>query len=122
MKKKLKIAMVSSYDLSYTGGVGEHLFFLSRELKKRGHRVHIYGPTRNLYPYENYHAISKSIDILSLGGHSLGFMANVDQGNNAILKMDKKNYDLVHFHDPYVPFVNSEIIKNVKAPKVASFH
>lgn len=114
--------MVLSYDPSHTGGVQEHLFFLSRAMTARGHHVDIYGPTGEVYSYKNYHQISKPWFLPSLGGNSINITTELNHGGKLIQKMDKKNYDLIHFHDPYIPFVNFEIIKNVDAPKVASFH
>lgn len=113
--------MVMPYDPSQTGGAQEHLYFLSRALNKLGHKVDIYGPTGKGYKYKNYYNISKPL-FVSIGGNAFNLTTELNQSKKLILSMDKKKYHLLHFHDYHIPFVNSEIIKNVKIPKVASFH
>ncbi len=113
--------MFFSSDPSTAGGVQEHILFLTRELRKRGHKITIFGPEKNVLPYLNYRPIAKSV------------ILPVPNGNWANITLEKKektishiisrgSFDLIHVHEPYVPFINWEIIKDNTLPKVATFH
>ncbi len=121
MKKKLKIAMFFSSDPSQAGGVQEHVFHLSRQLSKLGHKIDIYGPEKNILPYINYHPISKSVTVPVPNGNWANFTVKKSKINLTEMLKEKK-YDLVHVHEPYIPFINWELMTESTIPKVATFH
>ena len=121
MKKKLKIAMFFSSDPSQAGGVQEHVFNLSKHLRILGHKVDIYGPEKNILPYINYHPISKSITVPIPNGNWANFtIKTINEDLVTLLK--RKNYDLIHIQEPYIPFINWEVMNESTIPKVATFH
>ncbi|MBI5127068.1 glycosyltransferase family 4 protein [Candidatus Roizmanbacteria bacterium] len=121
MKKRLKIAMFFSSDPSTAGGVQEHILFLTKELRKRGHKITIFGPEKNVLPYINYRVIAKSV-ILPVPNGNWGNIT-LEKKDKIISKIIKQGgFDLIHIHEPYIPFINWEIIKDVTLPKVATFH
>ncbi|MEK7634178.1 MAG: glycosyltransferase family 4 protein [Patescibacteria group bacterium] len=122
MPKHLKIAMFFSSDPSAAGGVQEHIYNLSKILDSFGHKIDVYGPEKNILQYLNYSSISKSIKIpIPNGGWS---NITIERKNNKLLinKINKKNYDIIHIHEPYIPFVGWEIMKKTQSKKVATFH
>lgn len=121
MKKKLKIAMFFSSDPSQAGGVQEHVLNLSKHLSVLGHRIDIYGPERNILPYVNYHPISKSITVPIPNGNWANFTLKMNK-INLINILKQKNYDLIHIQEPYIPFINWEVMNETTIPKVATFH
>jgi len=121
MLKRLKIAIFFSSDPSQAGGVQEHVFNLSRHLSILGHKVDIYGPEKNILPYINYHPISKSITVPIPNGNWANFTIKNDGKNLGGLLKEKK-YDLIHIQEPYIPFINWEIMNESTIPKVATFH
>lgn len=121
MKKKLKIAMFFSSDPSHAGGVQEHVFNLSRHLSILGHKIDIYGPEKNILLYTNYHPISKSITVPIPNGNWGNFTVKIID-ENLVSLLKRKNYDLIHIHEPYIPFINWEIMNETIIPKVATFH
>jgi len=122
MKKKLKIAMFFSSDPAHAGGVQEHIFYLSKELAKLGHKIDIFGPENNILPYKNYHPIAKAVGLPIPNGNLANITVDISEGTGILKKVNFDKYDLIHIHEPYTPFINWEIIKNVKKPKVATFH
>ena len=122
MKRKLKIAMVFSYDPSRAGGVQEHVRSLSNCLYRRGHHIDIYGPEKNIHKFINYNSIAKSVRLPLPGGSWANITAEKNNIKKIVNKFNKEKYDIIHFHDPFVPFVAWEIMKKTKSIKVATFH
>ncbi|MCL4364230.1 glycosyltransferase family 4 protein [Patescibacteria group bacterium] len=122
MPKHLRIAMFFASDPATAGGVQEHVYFLSRELRKLGHQVDIFGPGKTLLPFRNYQSIGNSITIPLLSGNQ-GNITLIDEKKQSILEeLSTKKYDLIHIHEPYIPFINWEVMKIVDAPKVTTYH
>ncbi|MFA6532546.1 MAG: glycosyltransferase family 4 protein [Patescibacteria group bacterium] len=122
MKKKLKIAMIFSSDPSKAGGVQEHILYLSKELTKLGHHVDIYGPEKNVYPYINYHSISKVVILPVPNGNWANITVKNDEKHEVAEIIEKGKFDIIHIHEPYIPFINWDVYKNTSAVKVATFH
>lgn len=122
MLKRLKIAMLLSYDPSQTGGVQEHIHLLSHSMQDLGHQVDIYGPDKNIYEFINYHSIAKSIRIPIPNGSWSNITIEKQDMKELMVEFNKKKYDIVHIHDPYVPFVGWEIMKKTQSKKIATFH
>jgi len=121
MKKKLKIAMFFSSDASQSGGVQEHTFFLSKELERNGHHIDIYGTEKNLLPFNNYNGVAKSIELPLPNGNWGNITVENDYGKNIAEKINQKKYDLIHIHEPQIPFVSWEMMKT-NLPKVTTYH
>lgn len=122
MKKKLKIAMLFSSDPSQAGGVQEHVFYLTKELKKLGHRVDIFGPENNIIPYLNYHPIAKAVNMPIPNGNWANITVKNDEKHEVSEIIEKGKFDIIHIHEPYIPFINWEVYKNTSVIKVATFH
>ncbi|EKE14717.1 MAG: hypothetical protein ACD_12C00328G0002 [uncultured bacterium] len=122
MKKKLKIAMFFSYDPSQAGGVQEHVRLLSNGLGNLGHAVDVYGPENSIHKFMNYSPIAKSIRIPVPNGSWANITLEKSNVKKIINKLNNKKYDLIHIHDPYVPFIGWEIMKKTHPMKVATFH
>jgi len=122
MSKHLKIAMFFSSDPAHAGGVQEHVFYLSKELEELGHKIDIFGPENNILPYKNYRSIARTVKLPVPNGNSVNITLDISEEASVLKKVNFDKYDLIHIHEPYVPFINWEIIKNVGRPKVATFH
>ncbi len=122
MKKKLKIAMIFSCDPSQAGGVQEHLRLLSNSLHDLGHTIDIYGPENSIYKFINYYPIAKSIIVPVPNGSWTNITVEKQNIKKLVNLLNKKKYDIIHIHDPYVPFVGWEIIKKTESKKIATFH
>jgi hypothetical protein len=62
-RKNLRIAMFFSSNPSSTGGVQEHVLYLSRQLRKMGHSVTIFGPEGKSSMYQDYRTIGYTIQL-----------------------------------------------------------
>lgn len=122
MPKRLKIAMFFSSDPSQAGGVQEHVNHLSRNLSSLGHKIDIYGPEKNILQYINYHPVTRSIKIPIPNGNWSNVTVEKENNEQLINKINQRNYDIIHIHEPYIPFVGWEIMKKTKSKKVATFH
>ena len=122
MKKKLKIAMIFSSDPSQAGGVQEHIFYLSKELAKLGHKIDIFGPEKNILPYINYHPIAKAVRLPIPNGNWGNITVKNDEKHEVAEIIENGKFDLIHIHEPYIPFINWDVYKNTTATKVATFH
>ncbi len=122
MKKHLKIAMIFSYDPSQAGGVQEHVRSLSSNLHNLGHQIDIYGPEKNIHQFINYYPMAKSIRVPIPNGSWGSITVEKQKIKPLINLLNKKKYDIIHIHDPYVPFVGWEIMKKTQSKKVATFH
>lgn len=122
MKKRLKVAMVFSCDPSEAGGVQEHVRSLSNNLHNLGHQIDIYGPEKNIHRFMNYYPIAKSVKVPVPNGSWSNITIEKQDIKELVNRFNKKKYDIIHIHDPYVPFVSWEIIKKTNSKKVATFH
>jgi len=122
MKKKLKIAIVFSSDPSQAGGVQEHIYNLTKELAKLGHKINIFGPENNKIPFINYHPIAKAVKLPVPNGNWSNITIKNNQKYKASQILEKEKFHIIHIHEPYIPFVNWDIFGNTSATKVATFH
>lgn len=122
MKKKLKIAMFFSSNASQAGGDKEHILNLSTYLINKGHKIDIYGPKNNIYPFKNYFKITKSIFLPLPGWNNVSVNTPIKEGRIITNEINKRNYDIIHIHDPHTPFFTYELMREVKGIKIATFH
>lgn len=122
MKKKLKIAIVFSSDPSQAGGVQEHIYNLTKELAKLGHKINIFGPENNKIPFINYHPIAKAVKLPVPNGNWSNITIKNNEKYKASQILEKEKFHIIHIHEPYIPFVNWDIFGNTSATKVATFH
>ncbi len=121
MSKRLKIAMFFSSDASQAGGVQEHVYYLSKHLSDLGHEVTVLGPEKNILPYINYKSVAKSL-VIPLPSGNRGNITIENENSKKIFRKINKNYDIVHIHEPYIPFVSWELMKLIKIPKIVTYH
>ena len=99
MKKKLKIAMYVSSNASQAGGDKEHILNLSTYLNDKGHKVDIYGPINNIYPFKNYFPITESIFLP--GKNNVAVNIPLRESKEIIHKINLRKYDIIHIHDVF---------------------
>ncbi|MBA2757304.1 MAG: glycosyltransferase family 4 protein [Chloroflexi bacterium] len=119
----MKIGLVCPYIYPDNGGVAQHVRFLYENLRLRGHDVRIltasHGPQR-----------SSEGDIIRLGvGFSVPINASVGTLTfsprylGQIRRMlDHERFDLLHFHEPFVPFLSLFLLRESNSVNIATFH
>jgi phosphatidylinositol alpha-mannosyltransferase len=119
----MKIGLVCPYIYPDAGGVAQHVGYLYENLRLRGHDVRIitasHGPQR-----------ASEGDVIRLG---VGFSVptNGSMGTltfsprylpqiRAMLRHER--FDLLHFHEPFVPFLSLFLLRESTSVNVATFH
>ena len=120
----MKIALVSPYDFDYPGGVTRHIETLACELQARGHTVKILAPCSS-----SSEGIGK-VEIVPCGRPvpipTAGSVARVSlsiwlQPRLKRMLRDER-FDVVHIHEPFMPFLPWVIADISPTTTVATFH
>ncbi len=119
----LKIGIVTPYGYPHPGGVNEHVRFTYDAMRRMGHDVWIitskYGRERE-----------SEGDIIRLGtgwaAPANGSVGRVTLGlrfkRQAREVLEAENFDILHFHEPFVPFLSPTMLDQSKTVNVATFH
>jgi phosphatidylinositol alpha-mannosyltransferase len=119
----VKIGLVCPYIYPASGGVAQHVQFLYQGLRQRGHDVRIltasHGPQR-----------ASEGDIIRLGvgvsvpiNASVGTLTFSPRYLGQIGKMlERERFDILHFHEPFVPFLSLFLLRESTSVNIATFH
>lgn len=117
--KPLKIGLFIASDPSTTGGIQEYVYRLMLEFEKQNHIVTVYGPrpeNKLLYPFTRYVPVSKTYHV----NLKNGFQPTI---NGPIFPLINFNEDILHIHEPYIPFITGRApFISSALVKIASFH
>jgi phosphatidylinositol alpha-mannosyltransferase len=119
----VKIGLVTPYIYPLPGGVNAHVQHLYENLRLRGHDVRIistrHGPQK-----------SSEGDVIRLGwGFSVPTNGSVGtvtidhrlrEGAREVL--EREGFDLLHFHEPFVPFLSLVLLLESRSVNVGTFH
>lgn len=119
--KKLRIAMFTSSHPGKAGGVQEHILYLSEELRNMGHTVNIYGPKPAKNRFKNYHIMGNKFMIPMPAGNdgSVHLLREQDYPEKIF---SPNKYDILHMHEPYIPFAGWSVLERSGIPVVSTFH
>jgi phosphatidylinositol alpha-mannosyltransferase len=119
----MKIGLVCPYIYPAPGGVAQHVKFLYEGLRLRGHDVRIltasHGPQR-----------ASEGDIIRLG---VGFSVPINASVGTLTfsprylsqigaMLEREKFDVLHFHEPFVPFLSLFLLRESTSVNVATFH
>jgi phosphatidyl-myo-inositol alpha-mannosyltransferase len=119
----VKIGLVTPYIYPLPGGVNAHVRHLYENLKARGHDVRIissrHGPQR-----------ASEGDVIRLGfgvsvptNGSIGTLTISHRYREVVREvLDREQFDLLHFHEPFVPFLSLFLLLESRSVNVATFH
>jgi phosphatidylinositol alpha-mannosyltransferase len=119
----VKIGLVTPYVYPLPGGVNEHVRFLYENLRLRGHDVRIITSSHGLQRSSEGDVIriGKGFSVPSNG--SVGTVTvsprYVSQVKNVLAQ---ERFDLLHFHEPFVPFLSLIVLRQSTSVNVATFH
>src|SRR5258708_34054495 len=119
----MKIGLVSPYVYPLPGGVTQHVRYLYENLRLRGHDVRILTPSHGLQR-------ASEGDIIRIGkGFSMpvnGSVGTITLSPRFVSQvrdmLEREQFDLLHFHEPFVPFLSPIILRLSTSVNIATFH
>jgi phosphatidylinositol alpha-mannosyltransferase len=119
----MKIGLVSPYVYPLPGGVTQHVHYLYENLRKRGHTVRILTSSHGLQR-------TSEGDVIRLGkGFSMpanGSMGTVTLSPRYVSQvqdlLERERFDVLHFHEPFVPFLSLVILRQSQSVNIGTFH
>ncbi len=117
-KNSLRVANLVPYELDAIGGVQEYLKHYQQHMKVFGHQTTLFGPLTNSQPSDFDVA-----EITQLQGNRVFFnYGTPEQIKNLLQNIKSGRYDILHVHDPFIPYVSWKIAEKIELPIVTSFH
>ena len=122
-RRPLKVAIVSPYGYPHPGGVNEHVRYTHEAMRRMGHDVWIitskYGRERE-----------SEGNVIRLGtgwaAPANGSVGRVTLGlrfkRQAREVLEEHSFDILHFHEPFVPFLSPTMLDQSKTVNIATFH
>lgn len=121
----MKIGLVFPYSIAKGGGVKEIVLAMQAELIQRGHEAYIITPQPRDYDvesakHENIIFVGSSSDFNSPLQTTVQVSAGLNESIDAML--EEHNFDILHFHEPWVPMLSRQILTRSNTINVATFH
>lgn len=119
----MKIGLVCPYNVAKGGGVQEHIFACQAELQKRGHMVYVITPRPQDYeadPGKHILFVGGAADFNSPLHTTIQVSAGVNDTIDKVLS--EHDFDILHFHEPWVPMISAQILSRSKSVNVGTFH
>ncbi|HVA86463.1 MAG TPA: glycosyltransferase family 4 protein [Candidatus Saccharimonadales bacterium] len=119
----MKIGLVSPYVYPLPGGVTQHVQHLYENLRLRGHDVRIISSSHGLQR-------ASEGDVIRIGkGFSMpanGSVGTITVSPRYVSQvqdvLQRERFDLLHFHEPLVPFLSPIVLRESRSVNVATFH
>jgi len=119
----VKIGLVTPYVYPLPGGVNEHVRFLYENLRLSGHDVRILTSSHGLQRSSEGDVIrigkgfsvpsNGSVGTITLSPRFVGQVQDV---------LARERFDLLHFHEPFVPFLSLVVLGQSQSVNIATFH
>ncbi len=121
----MKIGLVCPYNIAKGGGVQEIVFATQTELLARGHEVYIITPQPREYDedcakHKNIIFVGSATDFNSPLHTTIQVSAGLNESIDSML--EEHNFDILHFHEPWVPVLSRQILTRSNTVNVATFH
>ena len=122
-RRPLKIGIVSPYGYPHPGGVNEHVRFTYEAMRRMGHDVWIitskYGRERE----SEGHVIRLGTGWAAPANGSVGRVTlGLRFKRQAREVLEAHRFDILHFHEPFVPFLSPTVLDASETVNVATFH
>ncbi len=121
----MKIGLVCPYNINKQGGVLEVVLALKSGLEERGHKVKIITPQpRNKVPIihpDDIIFFGSSTDFRS-PSHTTAQVSSIAGIEHLDDILETEQFDILHFHEPWVPFLSRQILQRSTSVNIATFH
>ena len=121
--KAMKIGLVCPYGINKGGGVQEIVRIQQQELQRRGHDAYIITPRPQDHdeePGDHVIFVGGSTDFRSPTATTIQISASVGETIEGML--EEEQFDILHFHEPWIPMLASQILSRSNSVNVATFH
>ncbi len=126
MKRPLKVALVSPYDVAFPGGVSAHIQNLSTNLEKKGVVTSIIAPASAGYDNSIPNLIQMGSSIaVPTGGSVARISFSVWLAKHIRNLIKEETYDVVHVHEPFAGALTLSVLSKSldNGPiKIGTFH
>lgn len=119
----MKIGLVCPYSIAKGGGVQEIVRAMQVGLKKRGHDVYIITPRPQGHdgePEDHVIFVGGGTDFHAPTRTVIQISASVNE--SILLMLEKENFDVLHFHEPWIPMLSAQMLSRSTSVNVATFH
>ena len=120
----MKIGIICPYSINKHGGVLDVILHLKAGLKDKGHVVKIITPKpRGIEDLEDQDIIfvGVSTDFRSPSHTTTQVSSNGDEDLITEI-LEREKFDILHFHEPWVPLLSRQILQLSNSVNVATFH
>ncbi len=121
----MKIGLVCPYNIAKGGGVQEIVRATQLELAARGHEAKILTPEPRDMP-----DVHRQDHIIFVGGaadfksplHTTSQFSLAADTYGITQMLEEEKFDILHFHEPWVPVLSRQILSRSNSVNVATFH
>ncbi len=120
----MKIALVSPYDFAVPGGVNSHISHLRENFVRLGHEVRILAPSSrpaSHKPEENVVPVGRAIGVPASGSVAR-ISLSLRLAPRVKRTLQEEQFDIIHVHEPFAPFLPFQVLRLSNAVNVATFH
>jgi phosphatidylinositol alpha-mannosyltransferase len=119
----VKVGLVSPYVYPLPGGVTQHVRHLYENLRLRGHDVRIISSTHGLQRASEGDVIRVGRGFSMPANGSVGTLTVSPRFRSQVQEMlEQEQFDLLHFHEPLVPFLSPIVLRESRSVNIATFH
>jgi phosphatidyl-myo-inositol alpha-mannosyltransferase len=120
----MKIGLVCPYNIGLGGGVQECVMAAQKELVKRGHDVLIITPRSREARQNPPHGtilVGTGTDVRSPFSTTAQISASINPDELDRI-VDEHDFDILHFHEPWVPVMARQLLGKSRSINIATFH
>ena len=119
----MKVGLVCPYNIANGGGVQEAVKEIQTELGKRGHEAVIITPQ----PRQPYKETGRRVIFLGTGTDFKAIATTTHISASVLTDeidsmLEYEKFDLLHFHEPWVPVLSRQILSRSTCANVGTFH
>ncbi|MEO6577340.1 MAG: glycosyltransferase family 4 protein [Candidatus Limnocylindria bacterium] len=122
-RRPLKIGIVSPYGYPHPGGVNEHVRFTYEAMRRMGHDVWIITSKYGRQRESEAHIIRLGTGWAAPANGSVGRVTlGLRFKRQAREVLEANRFDILHFHEPFVPFLSPTMLDQSDTINIATFH
>ena len=119
----MKIGLVTPYIYPLPGGVNAHVRYLYENLIGRGHDVRIISSIHGPQKQSEGDVIRLGYGFSVPANGSVGTLTFSPRYARQVRQMlEQERFDVLHFHEPFVPFLSLMVLRESRSINVATFH